>query len=111
MQPEIHAYFASVARKYGVQKRVRFSSIVESAHWEAETATWLVTIRDLKTQNILQRRCKILVSAVGALSVPKKIDILGASTFKGKIFHSAKWDHSFDWKDKEVITIGKTDAV
>lgn len=52
------------------------------------------------------KRCKILVSAVGALSTPKKCEIPGAEDFQGKLFHSAQWDHSFDWKNKNVVVVG-----
>lgn len=50
----------------------------------------------------------MLVTAVGTLSVPKDCDIPGATRYKGKIFHSARWDHTFDWTDKEVVVIGIT---
>ncbi|KAJ6110225.1 monooxygenase [Penicillium sp. IBT 16267x] len=52
------------------------------------------------------RRCKILVSAVGILSIPNECDIDGASSFKGPLFHTAQWDHSFDWKDKNLVVTG-----
>ncbi|KAH6898028.1 hypothetical protein B0T10DRAFT_525456 [Thelonectria olida] len=106
MQPEIHEYFDNVAKKYNVHKHVRFQSQVESATWEDASGTWLVTIRDFQSSQLIHRRCKILVSAVGALSVPKKCELPGAASFRGLMFHTAEWDHSFDWKDKEVVIIG-----
>lgn len=106
LQPEILAYFEGVAAKYDIEKHVRFNTIVESAHWEESSGTWLVNVKDLKTSDTYQRRCKILVSAVGVLSVPNECDIPGASTFEGRLFHTARWDHSFDWKGKGVIVIG-----
>ena len=106
LQPEILAYLKDVARKYEIEKHIRFHSTVTSAHWEKSSATWLVTIKDLKASQTIQRRCKVLVSAVGVLSVPKECNIPGASDFKGRLFHTAHWDHSFNWKDKEVVVIG-----
>ncbi|KAG5811345.1 hypothetical protein H9Q74_013608 [Fusarium xylarioides] len=103
MQPEIQSYFNDVAKKYDIERHVRFNSVVESAHWDESTGTWETTIRDVKTSEVTTRRSKVLVSAVGALSIPKECDILGASDFEGRIFHTAKWDHSFDWKGKEVV--------
>lgn len=108
MQPEIYAYFKDVARKYDIDNHVRFQSVVESAVWEDDSGTWLVTIRDLKTTRVTQRRCKIMISAVGALSIPRKCEIPGASKYQGRMFHTAEWDHSFDWKNKEVVVIGKS---
>lgn len=63
-------------------------------------------MRDLESSQIRQRRCKVLVFVVGALSIPKKCDIPGASTFQGRMFHTAEWDHSFDWKGRDVVVIG-----
>ena len=106
MRPEIQAYFRSVAEQYRVVEHVRFHSIVEKAEWDDLAKVWVVTVLNLKTKERTIRRAKILVSGVGSLSVPKTCDLPGASTFKGKIFHSAQWDHSFDWKDKEVVVLG-----
>lgn len=108
MQPEIHQYFADIAHKYDIPRHVRCGSEVLAASWDEINAIWLVTICENKTKRTYQRRCKILISAVGALSVPKKCEIEGVKTFKGRLFHSAQWDHSFDWYDKEVVAIGKS---
>ncbi|EED13641.1 monooxygenase, putative [Talaromyces stipitatus ATCC 10500] len=106
LQPEILDYFQSVANKYKIEKHTRFYSIVKSAYWDQSLGTWLVTVEDLKSSEIYQRRCKILVSAVGILSVPNKCEIKGVERFQGRLFHTAEWDHSFDWKDKELVVIG-----
>jgi cation diffusion facilitator CzcD-associated flavoprotein CzcO len=106
LQPEILDYFKNVASKYNIEKHTIFHSIVASAHWEESSATWLVTIKNLKTSETYNRRCKILVSAVGVLSLPNECDIRGASSFQGPMFHTARWDHSLDWKDKELVVIG-----
>ena len=106
LQPEILTYLNGIATKYDVGKHVKFHSIVAAAHWDDSSATWLVTVKDLNTMQIVRRRCRISVSAVGVLSIPKECDIPGASAYKGRLFHTANWDHSFDWKDKEMIVIG-----
>lgn len=106
MQPEIQTYLNDVAKKYDIGRHVRFKSVVESARWDETTGTWKITIRDVKTSEVMTVRSKVLISAVGALSIPKECDIPGTSDFEGRIFHTAKWDHSFDWKDKEVVIVG-----
>ncbi|KAF4450056.1 hypothetical protein F53441_6761 [Fusarium austroafricanum] len=106
MQPEIEAYVNDVAKKWNIEKHVRFNSVVESARWDETFGMWEVTIRDVKTAEVISRRTKILISAVGALSTPKECDIPGAATFQGRMFHTAKWDHSFNWKDEDVVIIG-----
>jgi len=106
MRPEIQAYFRSVAEQYLVVEHVRFHSIVEKAEWDDGAKVWVVTVLDLKTKQQRVRRAKVLISGVGSLSVPKTCDLPGADTYKGKMFHSAQWDHSFDWKDKDVVVLG-----
>jgi cation diffusion facilitator CzcD-associated flavoprotein CzcO len=107
MRPEIQAYFRSVAEQYRVVEHVRFHSTVEKAKWDDVAKVWEVTVLDLKTKQQTIRRAKVLVSGVGSLSVPKECDLPGVETYKGKMFHSAQWDHSFDWKDKDVVVLGR----
>ncbi|KAF2020489.1 FAD/NAD(P)-binding domain-containing protein [Aaosphaeria arxii CBS 175.79] len=106
MQPELHAYFRSVAEKYKILPRVQYQAAVISAAWNEGSSTWTVEVQDTKTKAIRHKRCKILISAVGALSVPRDCDIPGAAEFNGKLFHSAQWDTSFDWVSKDVVIIG-----
>ncbi|KAJ4992674.1 hypothetical protein SVAN01_01720 [Stagonosporopsis vannaccii] len=106
MREEIQRYFRSVSDQYGVTERVRFHSIVERAVWDEQEKVWVVNVLDLKTKEKVIKRVKVLVSGVGSLSVPKECDIQGKEEFNGKIFHSAKWDHSFDWGGKDVVVLG-----
>ncbi|KAL7802021.1 hypothetical protein V8C44DRAFT_346096 [Trichoderma aethiopicum] len=105
-QSEIHQYFTNVAAQYDIHKHVRLASLVEKASWDGITGMWNITVRDLRTSEVTEYRSKILISAVGTLSVPRECTIPGASSFHGKIFHTAQWDHTFDWKDKELVVVG-----
>ncbi|EFQ94676.1 hypothetical protein PTT_07549 [Pyrenophora teres f. teres 0-1] len=106
MRPEIQAYFRSVAEQYRVVDHVRFHSILEKAVWNDVDNVWEAFILNLQTKERIVRRAKVLVSGVGSLSVPKTCDLPGVETYKGKLFHSAQWDHSFDWADKDVVVLG-----
>jgi cation diffusion facilitator CzcD-associated flavoprotein CzcO len=106
MRPEIQAYFRSVAEQYKIVDHVRFHSIVEKAAWNDLDNVWEATILDLQTKERTMRRAKVLVSGVGSLSLPKTCDLPGVDTYQGKLFHSAQWDHSFDWTDKDVVVLG-----
>ncbi|CAI6335770.1 unnamed protein product [Periconia digitata] len=106
MQPEIHAYFRSVAEQYHIVEHIRFHTVVEKAEWDNQDKTWVVTLFDLESKTYRTRRTKILVSAVGALSVPKECHIPGKDNFRGLMFHSANWDWTFDWKEKDVVVLG-----
>jgi cation diffusion facilitator CzcD-associated flavoprotein CzcO len=53
-------------------------------------------------------RTKVLISCVGGLVEPKgwPSDIPGIDGFKGPVFHSARWDQSVDFTDKNVVVVG-----
>ena len=106
MRSEIQAYFRGVAQKYDVLKHVRFSTTVERAEWNDEGQFWETTLRDQGTKETYIKRSRILVSGVGNLSVPRECELPGADKYEGSLFHSALWDHKFDWKDKDVVVLG-----
>ena len=48
----------------------------------------------------------ILILAIGFLAIPNACTIPGADTFKGDIFHSARWNHGVSLTNKNVVIIG-----
>ena len=106
MQSEIQAYFRGVAEKYNIVRHVRFSSTVEKARWNDEAQLWDVTLKNQRTKETYTSRARAVVSAVGSLSIPQTCKIPGAISFQGHLFHSATWDHSFDWHGKDVVVLG-----
>ncbi|OBT75970.1 hypothetical protein VF21_05743 [Pseudogymnoascus sp. 05NY08] len=106
LQPEIEKYYHDVAMKYDIPKRVQLHTIVTNADWDDSTNTWRVYAVNTGDNKPQLLRSKVLISAVGALSVPRGCDLPGADRFKGRIFHSATWDHTFDYTNKEVVVLG-----
>src|SRR5262249_32790420 len=47
-----------------------------------------------------------IITAVGQLNRPKMPDIKGVEKFKGIAFHSARWNHEADLKNKRIAVIG-----
>ena len=84
----------------------RFHTTVQNARWNESAQYWEVEITDQRTKSTYTRRARVVVSAVGSLSVPKKCEVPGAESFKGRLFHSAQWDQSFDWEGKDVVVLG-----
>jgi cation diffusion facilitator CzcD-associated flavoprotein CzcO len=50
--------------------------------------------------------CDFIISAVGGLTEPKYPNIKGIDSFKGKLIHTANWDHSYHLEGKKVAVIG-----
>ena len=88
MQSEIQAYFRGVAERYKIVPHIKLSSVVETARWHEDGQYWEVTIKDQKTQQTYTKRARVVVSAVGNLSVPRDCEIPGADTYNGHLFLS-----------------------
>lgn len=99
-QQEIQRYLVDVATRTGVRARTRFGTRLEEASWDDDAQVWRVrTSRgDLDAES--------LVVATGALSAPSVPDLPGLPTFAGEVFHSARWDHSFDPAGRRVAVVG-----
>ena len=104
-QPELQRYFASTARKYGVETQIRFDTEVQAAEFDEASGEWRVHVRakDGATETL---RARVLISGVGQLNRPKLPDIEGLGRFRGPAFHSACWDHSVSLAGKRVAVIG-----
>ena len=60
----------------------------------------------LSTEGGEEHDFDVVVSAVGMLDVPSIPDIPGAQRFRGRQFHSARWDHSKSTPGERVASIG-----
>ncbi|AQZ66468.1 Cyclohexanone monooxygenase [[Actinomadura] parvosata subsp. kistnae] len=100
-QEEIHEYLRRCAAKYGVTPHIRYGKNVVSMEYDDATRSWTVTTEDGDTL-----RPNAVISAIGALHIPKFPEIVGRETFAGPAFHSAEWDHAADLTGKRVAVIG-----
>ncbi|KAF2008868.1 FAD/NAD(P)-binding domain-containing protein [Aaosphaeria arxii CBS 175.79] len=103
---EIGDYFISVARKYGLYEHIRFDSQITGAVWNEDEAIWSIEVLQKTPVEPTQVQADVFVNAGGILNDWKWPDIMGLSKFAGKLLHTASWDHSFDWADKNIAVIG-----
>ena len=85
--PEIKQYFEDIADKYDVKKDIRFNEAVTDAHYDK--GVWSITSSKGNTY-----QADFIVCASGILHHPKFPEIKGIENFKGKMFHTAEWDHT-----------------
>jgi cation diffusion facilitator CzcD-associated flavoprotein CzcO len=85
--PEIKQYFEKVTDKYDVRRLIQFDEGVQAAHYA--DAKWHIETTQGKRYTF-----DFVIAATGILHHPSFPDIPGLDTFKGKMFHTAKWDHS-----------------
>jgi len=100
-QPEILAYLEKVAADHGLGPHLRPITAIASARWSDDDRRWTLTAADGR-----QHEFDAVVSAVGMLDVPNIPDIPGANRFRGRRFHSARWDHSKSTAGERVAAIG-----
>jgi cation diffusion facilitator CzcD-associated flavoprotein CzcO len=98
---EIQQYILDTTERFGVRPYVRFRQQVTGAHFDAGTARWRVL-----TSSGLEFRARHLVMATGPLHVPQVPALRGLDRFRGKVFHSARWDKDYDLAGKRVASIG-----
>jgi cyclohexanone monooxygenase len=99
-QPEIQDYLRRVAREHGVRNRVVLGTELLHAAWDDDARVWRchTSNGDLTATT--------LIAGAGGLSEPRLPDLEGLETFRGPLFHSARWDHSVDLTGKRVAVVG-----
>jgi len=100
-QAEIRKYVEDVVTEHQLTPHIEFETEIISAEFDEAKALWKIT--DKKGQIIYARFVMWSVSFLGTPHIPK---ISGLDSFTGKVFHSARWDHSVDLSDKNVVIIG-----
>ncbi|KAK1704332.1 hypothetical protein BDP67DRAFT_606482 [Colletotrichum lupini] len=105
-QQELWQYLHDVAKKYSLIEKMRFGVNVEQCVWSEERKRWRMNIRHYETNRVFAHECQFLFAATGQLMQPREIDVPGSTSFKGRIFHSSRWDQTVDIQDKKVVVIG-----
>lgn len=98
---EVKAYADHCARKYGLLPHLRFGAKVREARYDEAANQWQLTLVNGEIH-----ACRYFVSATGLFGPPKLPDVAGVERFKGKIMHTAQWDHDYDLTGKKVAVIG-----
>src|SRR5208283_4975798 len=85
-QPEIERWMHYVADKLDLGRDIQFNTTIQSAHFDEATGRW--TVSTDKGQII---DTQYLVTCCGMLSAPLSSLFPGQETFKGQLFHTARW--------------------
>ncbi len=109
---EIQGYCKQIAEKFGFADKALFHTQINSLIWDEPSKRWIV-----RTNRGDDIRARFVVMACGVLNMPKLPSVPGIQDFKGKMFHSARWDYSYTGgqygapeldklKDKTVAIMG-----
>lgn len=98
--PEIQRYLRHCAEKFNLIPKIRFNTAVREAYWDDDAKVWNL---DTEAGPVT---ADFLVGAMGPLAEAQIPNLPGMDDFKGPMFHSQKWDHDYDLKDKRVAVVG-----
>jgi cation diffusion facilitator CzcD-associated flavoprotein CzcO len=87
---EIHSYCKTIAENYGFADKALFHTLINTLRWDEELKRWRVG-----TNRGDDIRARFVILACGVLNMPKLPGVPGIDKFKGKIFHTARWDYGY----------------
>ncbi len=105
MRQEVQSYLKGVSCKYGLRDHIRFKTELREARYNDKSTSWEVTIRE-PSGEIRTLKSKFFISCAGGLTQPKIPELPGREEFRGKMFHTARWDHTVDLAGKRVALVG-----
>lgn len=87
---EIRQQLEALAKKFQLVDDALFHTRVNSTVWDEELGRWVLT-----TDRGDMIRARYAVQAVGILNLMKLPDIPGMELYKGKSFHTSRWDYAY----------------
>ena len=105
--PSIRAYIEDTARRFGVDRHIRYRTRVTAAAWSSADARWTVCITGPDGRPTTMT-CAFLCMCSGYYDYAKGYtpDFAGAAEFGGRIVHPQSWPDDLDYAGKRVVVIG-----
>ncbi|KZM73993.1 DUF4873 domain-containing protein [Nocardia terpenica] len=100
-QPEILDYLRRTVDSYDLRRHLRLRSEVTAMDFDDDADRWTVRTADGR-----QFRPRVVIMAPGPLHEPSVPDLPGRESFRGRSFHSARWEHDFEVAGKRIAVIG-----
>ena len=93
---EIRDHAQGIARKFDLNEKALFHTTITSLRWDEAISRWRVG-----TDRGDDIRARFVIMANGLLNIPKLPGIPGIHDFKGKTFHTARWDYAYTGGDQK----------
>ena len=87
---EIHGHAKGIAEKFGFAEKALFHTMINTLRWDEEIKRWRVG-----TNRGDDIRARFVILACGVLNMPKLPSLPGINEFKGKMFHTARWEYDY----------------
>lgn len=99
-QPEILNYLEDVATRFQLYAKIEFHNELQDARWNETEQMWELSTSKGPYQ------ARTVIFSTGPLTEPQLPNIKGIDSFKGEMFHSARWNHAYDLRGKRIAVIG-----
>lgn len=97
---EILNYIRMAVLHFGLEKHLILNTIFTGATWSDKTSKWTVTTSNSSYEG------RFLINCMGFLYKPNVPKFKDMDKFKGRMFHSARWEQDYDYTGKKVAVIG-----
>ena len=106
--PAILQYIKDTARKFDLDKKIRYHHKVIDASWSDSEKAWTLTIapHENVSQQKLNTRFLFMCSGYYDYENGYEPKFPGSESFKGKIIHPQKWTPDVSYENKKVVIIG-----
>jgi cation diffusion facilitator CzcD-associated flavoprotein CzcO len=98
---ELRAYAEDLVDRFGLRPRLRLNTVVRGLEWNEDHHLWSLALADGGTVT-----ARHVIGAAGVFFQPKPPDIPGVEDFRGKLMHTARWDHSVALGGQRIGIIG-----
>lgn len=95
-----------IAAQHRLHDKFVFRSEFVSSHWDNTTQQHTVDFRNTESKETFTVVADVLISATGALNLPKIPNVPGRETFKGLQWHSSQWRDDVDLRGRKVAVVG-----
>jgi cation diffusion facilitator CzcD-associated flavoprotein CzcO len=102
--PEILEHCRRIARDWDLYDNACLSTEVTSIEWSADRARWII-----RTDRGDAMAARFVVMGNGPLHRPKLPGIPGISSFRGRSFHTSRWDYDYTGGDSNGNLDGLAD--
>ena len=102
---EILNYLNNTCDLFRVRDHFRLNTQVNRCAFDRTSNKWQVHLSDEQSGSTMIE-CDFVISAVGAIHIPKIPNFAGLEDFQGEVFHTSQWKKDFDCRNKRIALIG-----